>query len=86
MKQTDTKKWIANQLKKAMEAAEEAGIDVKQDNFLTATALPNGMIAILGATNDDGSRTLQVNIIPGVVLPPENVDLDIFEQNDRAAE
>jgi hypothetical protein len=48
--------------------------------------MPNEMIAILGAEDEDGSRTMKISIIQGFVLPYEDVDLDIYEPHEEESE
>ena len=82
MKQVNTQEWISKQLKVAIKAARKAGIDVEEDEFVTATALPDGMIAILGAENKEDGRVMKIQIGPGVVLPPANVELNFFAHGE----
>ena len=64
-KQVDTMDWISKQLRKAIEVAKKSGIKVNEDDFLSVTPLPNEMIAILGAEDEDGSRTTKISIVQG---------------------
>ena len=68
-KQVDTMDWVSKQLRKAIEVAKKSGINVNEDDFLSVTPLPNEMIAILGAEDEDGSRTTKISI--GCKLIPE---------------
>lgn len=82
-KQVDTMDWVSKQLRKAIEVAKKSGIKVNEDDFLSVTPLPNEMIAILGAEDEDGSRTTKISIVQGFVLPYEDVDLDIYEPHEE---
>ncbi|RND81505.1 hypothetical protein [Lacticaseibacillus paracasei] len=85
-KQVDTMDWVSKQLRKAIEVAKKSGINVNEDDFLSVTPLPNEMIAILGAEDEDGSRTTKISIVQGFVLPYEDVDLDIYEPHEEESE
>lgn len=82
-KQVETMEWISEQLKKAIKVAKDKGLNVEEDDFLSITPLPNGMIAILGAEDEDGTRTTKISIVRGFVLPYEDVNLDIYDHDDE---
>lgn len=82
-KQVETMEWISEQLKKAIKVAKDKGLNVEEDDFLSITPLPNGMIAILGAEDEDGTRTTKISIVQGFVLPYEDVNLDIYDHDDE---
>lgn len=81
-KRVDTDTWLKKQANKAFDAAKKSGLDVGQDEFMTATPLANGYVFLFGVKDQDGDRTIVIKVIPGLVMPPEDVELDIYEPND----
>lgn len=82
-KQVDTFKWLAEEPEKILEAVQKAGIDVKNDEFLTMTQLADGYVFVFGALEQDGARTMVEKLIPGLVMPALDVLPDIYAPDEE---
>lgn len=83
-KRVGTDEFMTAQMGKAMEALKQAGIDPKQErNFMTVTQLANGYVFLFGAETRSNKKTMIVTVAPGIVMPLEDVELDIFEADDE---
>lgn len=79
----DTDMWLKEQSNKAFDAVKRSGnIDVGQDDFMTATQLANGYVFFFGVEGHGSDRTVIVKVLPGLVMPPADVELDIYEPTD----
>lgn len=78
-----TSEWLQHLQEETVAALKLTNIDLQTDDFFSVVALPDSMVGVVQVETDENDhRKVNVKVVPGIVLPAENVHLDVFESSE----